>query len=165
MVEGGYVHRLTCLVWRWGCGLCGATFRLLPPFIQPYKRYCTFSIDKMASKVLDPHHSSYREASHQSRTDRSRITHHWNPDKAALAHTTIWRWIVWMSAMTLLIVKLQPQSSTDETILRAEADRCQIPPERWKMPCRLDQIHLARWLKRNRKLGKDRLPRNCNTMN
>ena len=165
MVEEGYVHRLTCIVWRWGCGLCGVTFRFLPPFLESYKRYATFTIDEMASRVLEPHHSSYRKASHRSRCDSRRIPHHWNPDKRALAHSTIWRWITWMSAVTLAILKSQPESGTEETILKAESSRCRIPPERWREGWRLDQIHRARWLKRNRKLGKDRLPRNCNSMN
>ena len=152
-------------MWRWGCGLCGSTFRLLPTFLEPYKRYSTVTINEMASKIIEPHHSSYREASHKSRDDSGRIPHHWNPDNAALAHTTIWRWITWMSVVTVLILKLQPECGTEETILKAESSRCWVPPERWKERWRMDQIHRARWLKRNRKLGKDRLPRNCNTMN
>jgi hypothetical protein len=70
-----------------------------------------------------------------------------------------------MSVMTLLILKSQPECGTEATILKAESSRGQIPPERWRTKQRLDQIHRARWLKRNRNLGKDRLPRNCNTMN
>jgi len=153
------------MVWRWACGLCGATFRLLPPFLEPYKRYATFAIDEMASRVIEPYHSSYRKASQRSGADPRRILHNWNSGDTGLAHTTIWRWVTWMSAVTLAILKLQPEAGSDESILKAEQSRCHIPPERWMEMRRLDQIHRARWLKRNRKLGEDRLPRICNNMN
>lgn len=146
------------MVWRWACDLCDGTFRFLPPFLEPYKRYSTFAIEEMAERVLDPPHVSYREATQRGGLDPRRIPHNWNDGKTGLAHSTIWRWISWMSAVMIAIVKLEPEAATEDTILEAERSLCTIPPERWRCLIRLDQIHRARWLKGNHNLGEVRLP-------
>lgn len=156
------MHRRTIEVWRWACELCRHTFRHLPPFIEPFKRYATFAISEFAARVLDSPCSPYRKATEKSRNDSRKSSHFWTGGAQGLSHSTVWRWITWMAKITIHCLETQPEAGTAESILLSEKAAFTFPLQRYQSAERLNQLHWAKWLMKHQKLGREALPRKRN---
>ena len=55
------VRPIRCLLYRWGCVNCGATFTHLPPLCVPFKRYLRSDIETRAGTYVETGPMSYRQ--------------------------------------------------------------------------------------------------------
>lgn len=55
------VYAIRCVIYRWRCVNCGATFRQLPPICVAFKRYLRPEIEKHAEAYVETDPMSYRK--------------------------------------------------------------------------------------------------------
>ncbi len=111
-IKDGMVHRFDCFVMLWLCKNCCRSFRHLPAFLKPHKRFITPSILERVSKVILPPGKSYRSASRNDPPRRTRICYN-EGHGDALSHVSIWRWIQWMGEMMAFMLSENPTMATD----------------------------------------------------
>ncbi|MBF0235338.1 MAG: hypothetical protein HQK65_20230 [Desulfamplus sp.] len=160
--EDNWIHRYTVEVWCWMCSLCYKTFRHLPPFVEPYKRYVTPTIHKIVSRVIDRSCWKYRKSVLWSVTDSRRLGHFF--DDQGLAHSSVWWWVVWMSKAMKFFLQHNPKVGNEDSILAYEKNMFSFPSERYRSAERLNELHRARWLKNHGNYWKNKLPRKRNGM-
>ncbi len=136
---------------RWLCPFCGSTFRHLPPFLEPHKRFMTQTIDQVAGAVLARRRKRYRDAVKQPPPNQQSYIYD-TADGRSMSHTTCWRWITWMAAMALTILSQQPEAATascsgpkrDEHVFAAEQARS---AERFDVLYQARRLHVGGRLK------------------
>ena len=150
------VHRWTVKVLRWVCDSCRRTFRYLPPFLEHLKRYATFSIKKMVTRVLDEQAESYRDAANDGS-----IFHHWREDEpTSLSHATVHRWITWMSMVMLRCLKIEPKSASEEDL--SEKNAYKFSGKWHRSAQRLQDLELAKRLRNHKSYIFENFPRKRN---
>lgn len=115
LILGKIVYAIRCVIYRWRCANCGATFRHLPSICVPFKRYLRSEIETRASAYVETDPMSYRKvvtdggaalvydapiADAQS-TDAEKEAEH----VPQMSHSTPHRWI---SAIAASHERLQP---------------------------------------------------------
>jgi hypothetical protein len=95
----------TCVIvlLRWKCCSCGRTFTHYPEFLLPYKRYVLGAILDFAQRYVNSPEASCRAAVH---SDAGALgyteTEEGGIDERQMSHTTLWRWLACLGAMTAL---------------------------------------------------------------
>ena len=95
----------TCVIvlLRWKCCSCGRTFTHYPEFLLPHKRYVLGAIIGFAERYVNSPEASCRNALRPvtgalGYADKDGG----NIDERQMSHTTLWHWLGWLGAMTML---------------------------------------------------------------
>jgi hypothetical protein len=87
-VLSGVVEKVRGHVVQWKCPLCLKTFRQLPAWAEPHKRYVTQTRVELSREFLDVDKAAYRGVAHQVHGDQAG-----HDTGRALSHVTLWRWV------------------------------------------------------------------------
>lgn len=123
---------------------------ITPTFVLPHKRYATFEITQHCRKVVDQNQSLRKAVAN---ADGRPVFHAAKPKAAAkqnlspaLSHTTLWRWLTFLGAMTLSL-----QAGT-QAFLQANPSSSfphfegRVHPSRARTDKRLELLSIARRL-------------------
>jgi len=139
----GRVYYRAILIWRWTCSRCKKTFRHLPPFLEPYKRFITPVISHIAKRVLVEERMPYEQAVLISKSDNRAIIYN-RGDGSSLSASTCWRWIQWMATLLEPYLSENPKSATDMTFSKHETNSHCFNRNQAKSEKRHKNLHLAR---------------------
>ena len=127
-------------VLRWMCSKCKRTFHHLPPFVEPYMRYCTQTIKDRAEKILNFKRKPYRDTVLQSPPNKNRILYD-RGDGSALSHVSVWRWVQWMGCLMAVFLKEDPKMAESSS-----PDSFEFAPEQAITTETRENLYLARRL-------------------
>lgn len=82
------VEKVLGLVIQWKCPLCLRTFRQLPGWAEPYKRYVTKTGADLAEKYVQEDKATYRSVAGQAHGDEPGFE-----EGRELSPTTVWRFV------------------------------------------------------------------------
>ncbi len=109
------VHRKVVLVILWTCSACHRSFRHLPPFLKPHKRFVTPTITQKASEVLTEKRKPYRKTAVNPRPNQTPILYDGqNMSGSKLSHNSVWRWVQWMGAFMADLKSNHPVMAKDQ---------------------------------------------------
>ena len=113
-IRGCLVHRSHVFVILWSCSACHRSFRHLPPFLKPHKRFVTPTIEEKSSAVLKYKRKPYRETVLNEPPNQTHIQYEGEEmDGSKLSHVTVWRWIQWMGVVMRTLLSTQPEMATE----------------------------------------------------
>jgi hypothetical protein len=123
--------------------IASALLPTTPTFVLPYKRYASTHLIQLASSYLDDDQLTLRAA---VSSHRQAIVYPNCPNASALSHTTLYRWLLALGAMTFslaigcdLILQVDPAS----TVHRFEGA---VAPHKAQSEKRLQSLSIARRL-------------------
>lgn len=114
-------------------------------FVLPYKRYCSTGMLLLAKQYLDEPRHSLRKATSSGACGR-RMVYADHPGAAALAHTTLHRWLTFLGAMTISLAigcELFLQAHPESSIHRFTGA---VDPRKARSPEREESLRAARRL-------------------
>lgn len=117
--------------------------RNTPTFVLPYKRYASTDLLQLAKRYLDESKLSLRKATSQG-TAKGRIVYADHPKAAALAHTTLVRWLTFTGLMVASLAvgcELFLQAHPDSSVHRFAGP---VDPRKARSPERLKILSIAR---------------------
>ena len=135
--EDRLIHRLHVHVYLWACSACGRSFRHLPPFLKPNKRFATPTIINRTSEVLKRKRRPYRKTALNEAPNPIPIVY--DKENVALAHTSVWRWIQCMAETMTQIISAKPKMATG-----LETETFEFSELQWKEPEYRENLNLAR---------------------
>lgn len=139
------VYCVQTLVWRWLCPLCCKTFRHLPPFLLPHKRFMNSSIIEIASKVLRKKQKSYASSVKNDEPNRTSIQYE-RGDGTVLSPSSSWRWIQCMALIMREVLSTNPESATEKGLLQSEKDHHKFCCGKANSESRYENLYRARWV-------------------
>lgn len=137
------VQKIQGLVIQWKCPLCLRTFRQLPAWAEPRKRYVTATAVCLAEKYLDEDQATYRSVARRGHAD------HWGIEEGReLSHVTLWRWVGAFGERTGTLAKARSlirQKDPNCPIFRELVD---VPERKYRSQGRRGVLILAKQLLR-----------------
>jgi hypothetical protein len=143
-ITGGLVYRDDVFVILWTCTACHRSFRHLPPFLKPHKRFVTPNIVEKSSEVLKRKRKPYRQAALNEPPNKTAILYDGKEMMGSkLSHVTVWRWVQWMGEFMSGLLSTQPKMAT-----KAPEDGFEFSELQAKEPKCRENLVLARrlWL-------------------
>jgi hypothetical protein len=87
-VVGDVVEKVRGRVIQWKCPFCLRTFRQLPEWGEPFKRYVSATVTGLGWEYLEEDWATYRGVARQAHADPLGIA-----EGLELSHVTLWRWV------------------------------------------------------------------------
>lgn len=110
VIVGRFVHEFTVTLVRWRCPNCRLTFTCYPPFMLPHKQYALPELGARAQRYVEDGSVSYREGVRESKLPIFHDASIAGPGASelekesevapTLAHTTLFRWVTTLGAVT-----------------------------------------------------------------
>lgn len=113
-IEDGMVKRSFSYVIVWACRSCRRSFRHLPPFILPLKRYVTETILDKVEAVLSSVRKPYRKTVINDPPRQNSILYEDVVGGRSISHVTVWCWIQWMAAFMDTFLSENPEMAKSE---------------------------------------------------
>jgi hypothetical protein len=114
-------------------------------FVLPYKRYASVDLLRLAGQYVDQSTRSLRTATSQPKSQLP-IVHAEHPKAAALSHTTLHRWLIFLGAMTASLaigLDLWMQAHPESSVHLFDGP---VDPRKARSPERLKSLSVARRL-------------------
>lgn len=154
-IENKMVYCAMITVLRWSCKHCRKTFRHLPPFLKPYKRFITPVITEISSKIiLSTKHKTYEKSVTNSPPNQTKIVYA-DGSGSRLSASSCWRWISCMSEIFLHLLNGAPCAATESSIAKSEADTHMFSAFQANSTERFIELHNARKLHLSEKFNFD----------
>ena len=135
------VEKIQGVVIQWKCPLCLRTFRQIPQWAHPYKRYATGTMTHLARRYLEEDQSTYRGVAGLGHADLSGIE-----EGRELSHVTLWRWMETLGGKTELLLRARSlirQKDPNCPIFRALVD---LPKNKYRSQARREILLQAKQL-------------------
>jgi hypothetical protein len=148
------VQKVAIFVLKWACAFCKKSFRHLPPFLRPYKRFSTPAIAEVVEKLLAPKipkHTTY-EATVSRKSDHRKIIYDDNSG-SRVSPSTCWVWISWMAGVMVEFTLKNPVMATERTMSETESVTQGFHPRQAKSKERFASLYQARKLWFSKKLN------------
>lgn len=114
-------------------------------FVFPYKRYAVTDLLSLAQHYVDQSTLSLRRATRQSESQRP-IVHAEHPKAAALSHTTLHRWLIYLGAMTASLAIGCDLFMQAHPLANIHLFDGAVDPRKARSPERLKSLSIARRL-------------------
>jgi hypothetical protein len=118
------VQKIRGLVIQWKCPLCLGTFRQLPDWAEPHKRYITETIVGLCREYLEVDKIGYRGVADQVHWDQGG-----RRKGSGISHVTLWRWVTALGKRTRSLAKAR-------SLIRQKDPNCPIFRELVDVPKR-----------------------------
>ncbi len=136
------VQRVSSLITRWKCPVCGQTFIYYPEFALPYKRYVLPSIMERCRVYLEDDSQTYRRAVTRDNAEFYHQERSEDGNWPVLAHSTLHRWITGLSGLVQTMrsaLECIKQKAPHTRVFRKMA-ALRIPAKKFRSPHREKQL-------------------------